>query len=134
MASQLMHSSHFKACPLRQYNIGRNTIMVYDRIDASMSPAEKAYAFNINKNALENLALSRKKFLRSLGGTLDCSAVVSFTAAEFERVAYKQLREKIDSSATTYHSSNGYLIPEATEVDSTDTTVLKSSVGNNSVN
>ena len=125
MTSQLMHSNIFEAKPLRKFNIGTNTIMLYPPITSSMSPAEKAHAFNTNKNALENLQLSHKNMIRSLGDTLNCSAVVTFTAAEFERVAYKQLREKIETSTTTYHSANGYLIPEAVTTDSNNNQVLK---------
>ena len=90
-----------------------------------MSPTEKARAFNVNKNAIENLQISHKYMLRSLKDNLTCSAVVTFTAAEFERVAYKQLREKIEASATTYHSANGYLIPEAVTTDDNNNQVLK---------
>ena len=55
MASQLMHSNVFEAKPLRKFNIGTNTIMLYPQITPSMPPAETAHAYNINKNSIENL-------------------------------------------------------------------------------
>ena len=63
MASQLMHSGVFDAKPLRKFNIGTNTIMLYPQITSAMSPAEKAHTFNVNKNAIENLQLSHKSML-----------------------------------------------------------------------
>ena len=73
MASQLMHSNTFQAKPLQKFNIRTNTIMMYPPIIPLMSPAEKAHAFNTNKNALENLQLSHKNMLRSLEDTHNCS-------------------------------------------------------------
>ena len=98
--------------------------MIYPALTPEMSLSEKAHAFNTNKNALENIHLPTKVILRTLGDTLGCSPVVTFIAAEFERVAYSQLRSNIEPSATSYHKANGYLIKDT--LDAANDNALKS--------
>ena len=97
--------------------------MVYPRLTSDMPLAEKAHAFNINKNALESINLPIKTFLRQLGDTLGCGPVVTFTAGAFEEVAEKQLRENISESATTYHKASGHIIKDT--VDASNDNKLK---------
>ena len=115
MAAQLSQPSFFTKKKLIQHNIGSDTIMVYPHLTSDMSLTEKAHAFHINKNALENINLTTRQFLKQLGDTLCCSAVVTFTAGNFEKVAHAQLRSGIVASATTYHKRNGYLIKDTVD-------------------
>ena len=117
MAMQLTQSGFFSEKKLIPYNIGKETIMIYPNLTADMPLAEKAHAFNINKNALENVHLPTKIFLRQLGDTLGCGPVVSFHAAKFREVAMEQLKTGIQESATTYHKANGHIIPDTTLVE-----------------
>ena len=123
MAQQLIYSATYGEKHLRQYNIGQETIMIYPALTPNMSLSEKAHAFNTNKNVLENVHLPTKVMLRTLGDTLGCSPVVTFIAAEFERVAYSQLRTSIEASPTSYHSANGYLIKDT--LDASNDNALK---------
>ena len=123
MAAQLSQSSFFTEKKLIQHNIGSDTIMVYPRLTSDMSLAEKAHAFHINKNALENINLTTRQSLKQLGDSLGCSAVVTFTAGNFEKLARSQLRSGIVASATTYHKRNGFLIKDT--VDAANDNELK---------
>ena len=123
MTQQLIHSETYGDKSLRQYNIGWETIMIYPTLTPDMPLSEKAHTVNTNKNALENIHLPTKVMLRSLGDTLECSPVVTFIAAEFERVTYSQLRTNIEVSATSYHSANGYLIKD--NIDAGNDNALK---------
>ena len=116
MAMQLVQSGFFNEKKLVPYNIGKETIMIYPSLGADMSLAEKAHAFNINKNALENIHLPTKIYLRQLGDILGCGPVVSFHAAKFREVAYEQLKSGLQASATTYHKANGHIIQDTTDV------------------
>ena len=117
MAMQLSQSGFFNEKKLVPYNIGKETIMIYPSLAADMSLAEKAHAFNINKNALENIHLPTKIYLRQLGDILGCGPVVSFHAAKFREVAYEQLKSGLQASATTYHKANGHIIQDTTNVE-----------------
>ena len=64
MAAQLSQSTFFTEKKLIQHNIGSDTIMVYPRLTSDMSLAEKAHAFHINKNVLENIAVRRHSRLQ----------------------------------------------------------------------
>ena len=97
--------------------------MIYPTLTPDISLSEKAHAFNTNKNALENIHLPAKVMLRTLGDTLGCSPVVTFIAAEFERVAYAHLRSNIEASATSCHKANGYLIKDT--LDASNDNALK---------
>ena len=114
---QLAQSGFFSEKKLIPYNIGKETIMIYPNLTADMPLAEKAHAFNINKNALENIHLPTKIFLRQLGDTLGCGPVVSFHAAKFREVAIEQLKTGIQELATTYHKVNGHIIQDTTLVN-----------------
>ena len=117
MAMQLSQSGFFNEKKLVPYNIGKETIMIYPSLAADMSLAEKAHAFNINKNALENIHLPTKIYLRQLGDILGCGPVVSFHAAKFREVAYEQLKSGLQASATTYHKANKHIIQDTTNVE-----------------
>ena len=91
--------------------------MIYPNLTADMPLAEKGHALHINKNALGNIHMPAKIFLRQLGDTLSCDPVVSFHVAKFREVAIEQLKTGIQESATSYHKANGYIIPYTTLVE-----------------
>ena len=117
MSAQLAHSSHFTEKKLIPYSVGKESVMIYPTLTPEMPLSERAHAFNINKNALGNLYLPQKSFLRCLGESLGCGPVVSLTASAFTKVARSQLRDKIDVSATTYHGTNGHIIKDAVNIN-----------------
>ena len=81
-----------------------------------MPLAERAHAFNVNKNALSNLFLPQRSTLRPLGDTLGCSVVVSLTAAKFKKIANTQLYSNVILTAITYHGSNGHVIKDSVDM------------------
>lgn len=121
MATQLAHSTHFTEKKLVPHMIGKETVMIYPSLTPDMSLAERAHAFNVNKNALSNLFLPQRITLRALGDTLGCSAVVSLTAAKFKKIADAQLYSNVIPSATSYHGSNGHVIKDAVDISNKNT-------------
>ena len=69
MATQLVHSAHFTEKKLLPYTIGKETVMIYPSLTPDMSLAERAHAFDVNKNAFSNLFLPQRISLRALGDT-----------------------------------------------------------------
>lgn len=56
--------------------VGKTTLYVYPRVDASMSIAKQAYAFHVTKAAFHTVPLPPDVHLETFGSYLNCSAVV----------------------------------------------------------
>jgi len=91
-------------------SIGKISVLLYPKVDASMSDPEKAMAFQQNKTALASAELNQKARILALVDQLDLMLTVESSLADWERKLRRNWANYANLSILSWHSENGNLI------------------------
>ena len=82
-----LRSSSTRFAPRKSENvsIGKTTVSLYPKVDASMSDPEKAMAYQQNKTALSSANLDQKECILALADRLDLMLTAESSLANWER-------------------------------------------------
>ena len=91
-------------------SIGKISVLLYPKVDASMSDPEKAMAFQQNKTALASAELNQKARILALVDQLDLMLTAKSSLADWERKLRLNWANYANLSILSWHSENGNLI------------------------
>jgi hypothetical protein len=91
-------------------SIGKTLVLLYPKVDASMSDLEKAIAFQQNKTALASAELNQKARILALADRLDLMLTAESSLADWERKLRRNWANFANLSILSWHSGNGNLI------------------------
>ena len=78
-------STRFAPRKSKNVSIGKTTVSLYPKVDASMSDPEKAMAYQQNKTALSSADLDQKERILALADRLDLMLTAESSLADWER-------------------------------------------------
>ena len=91
-------------------SIGKTSVSLYPKVDASMSDPEKAMAFQQNKTALASAELDQKARILALADRLDLMLTAESSLADWERKLFRNWANFANLSILSWHSGNDNLI------------------------
>ncbi len=86
-------------------SIGKTSILLYPKVDASMSDPEKAMAFQQNKTALASADLDQKERILALADCLDLMMTAELSLANWERKLYPNWANFTNLSILSWHGA-----------------------------
>ena len=95
-------------------SIGKTSVSLYPKVDASMSDPEKATAFQKNKTALALADLDQKALILTLADRLDLMLTTELSIADWERKLNCNWANFVNLSILPWHGANGALINTTT--------------------
>ena len=94
--------------------IGAVTVSVYPVIDSAMPIYERAHAFQVIKNATENLPVDMRLILDAVGTQLNCSAIVDGLLYDWRAMFDDAWFDFANLSIVSFHDSAGAQINNTT--------------------
>jgi hypothetical protein len=91
-------------------SIGKTSVTLYPKVDASISDPEKAMAFQQNKTALASADLDQKARILALADRLDLMLTAELSLADWERKLRRNWANFANLSILSWHSGNGNTI------------------------
>jgi hypothetical protein len=90
--------------------IGKTSVSLYLKVDASMSDPEKAMAFQQNKTALALAELDQKARILAMADRLDLMLTAESSLADWERKLRNNWANFANLTILSWHSGNGNII------------------------
>ena len=108
------HDMQFVHKPLVQVKIGGITVSLYPMPDSTMSAAERAHGFHVNKNNLLAANLTPRQVLTALGQQTNQGTVVDGEIAGYLRHFNDHWRNFQNLTISSWHNSVGNIINNTT--------------------
>ena len=107
-----IRSSSTRFAPRKSENvsIGKTTVSLYPKVDASMSDPEKAMAYQQNKTALSSADLDQKERILALADRLDLMLTAESSLADWERKLRSNWANFANLSILSWHGANGAIL------------------------
>ena len=107
-----IHSSYTQFAPRKPkiVSIGKTSVLLYPKVNASMSDLEKAMAFQQNKTALTSADLNQKERILTLADCLDLMLTAESSLADWERKLRHNWANFVNLSILSWHSANSSII------------------------
>ena len=103
-------STHFAPRKSKIVSIGKTTVMLYPKVDASMSDPEKVMVFQQNKTALASADLDQKERILALADRLDLMLAAESSLADWKRKLRHNWANFANLSILSWHGANGNII------------------------
>ena len=91
-------------------SIGKTSVSLYPKVDASMADPEKAMAFQQNKTALASADLHQKARILDLADRLDLMLTTESSLADWERKLCCNWANFANLSILSWHGANGNIL------------------------
>jgi hypothetical protein len=91
-------------------SIGKTSVSLYPKVDASMADPEKAMAFQQNKTALASADLDQMERILALADRLDLMLTAESSLADWERKLRHNWANFANLSILSWHGANGNII------------------------
>ena len=95
-------------------SIGKTSVSLYPKVDASMADPEKAMFFQQNKTALASADLDQKARILALADQLDLMLTAESSLADWERKLRHNWANFANLSILSWHGANGNIINNTT--------------------
>jgi len=95
-------------------SIGKTSVSLYPKVDASMGDPEKAMAFQQNKTALTSADLDQKERILALADRLDLMLTAESSLADWERKLRSNWANFANLSILSWHGANGNTLNNTT--------------------
>ena len=102
--------------------IGKTSVSLYPKVDASMSDPKKAMAFQQNKTALAAADLDQKARILAMADRLDLMLTAESSLADWERKLRRNWANFTHLTILSWHSGNGNIINNT--VSAADASIL----------
>jgi hypothetical protein len=111
-----IHSSSTRFAPYKPkiVNIGKTSVSLYPKVDASMSDPEKAMAFQKNKTALASADLDQKVRILALADHLDFMLTAESSLANWGHKLHPNWANIANLSILSLHGGSGAQINNTT--------------------
>jgi hypothetical protein len=91
-------------------SIGKTSVSLYPKVDASMTDPEKAMAFQQNKTALASADLDQKARILALADRLDLMLTAESSLADWERKLGCNWANSANLSIISWNGANGNIL------------------------
>jgi hypothetical protein len=109
-------STRFTPCPQEIIHIGKTSVSLYPKVDASMSDPEKVMAFQQNKTALVLADLDQQERILSLADRLDLMLTAEAALADWGRKLNRNWANFNNLTILSWHAANGNIISNTATV------------------
>jgi hypothetical protein len=97
----------FAPCALVPISIGRTTVNLYQCVDSSMQPHERAHVYHINLTALKSQNIKPRLQLKALGHQLNLQATVDGVISDWSCFFHDRWYNFSRLQILSFHSGNG---------------------------
>ena len=111
--------------------VGKISMMMYPKIDASMPIWERAHAFHLNRSACASSNADQNTQLEALGSQLNLESIVDGSRADFQSHFTSNWMNMQHLRILSFHDIGGHIIPPATCCTVADPVILKPVINGN---